>query len=213
MQFFKKINKWQDERLVWIFMAIICVLLVVIAHSFFQKYLYMPPCEQCVYIRVAFLIIAVGGIIVAINPKNIVLKIFGYIFGFWGGIYGAKCSLKLSKIHDIMRADDADPFGVLGCQLQPTHIFSLPLEKMAPQWFMPLGDCGKEDSILPEGVVLDPLQEFLINTYANAGGWYLLPSQKFLNMPECSLICFVLCLGILAIMALSFVLTRLKNQI
>ncbi|MDO2407117.1 disulfide bond formation protein B [Campylobacter sp. 47389-21] len=37
-------------------MVIISAWLVVTSHSFFQNYLYMRPCEQCVYIRFAFFV-------------------------------------------------------------------------------------------------------------------------------------------------------------
>lgn len=40
-----------------------------LAHSFFQIYLYMAPCEQCVYIRYAMFVMVIGGVIAAINPK------------------------------------------------------------------------------------------------------------------------------------------------
>ncbi len=38
----------------------------------------MRPCEQCVYIRLDILIIALGGIIALINPKNTIIKILAY---------------------------------------------------------------------------------------------------------------------------------------
>lgn len=38
----------------------ICLCLVAIAHYFFEVYLYMRPCELCVYIRSAFLIVGLG---------------------------------------------------------------------------------------------------------------------------------------------------------
>ena len=49
-----KISNWQDTRTPWIIMVIISAGLVVTSHSFFQNYLYMRPCEQCVYIRFVF---------------------------------------------------------------------------------------------------------------------------------------------------------------
>lgn len=207
----KKLSDWQDTRFPWLLMASVSVGLVLLAHSFFQKYLYMPPCEQCVYVRVAFLCMALGGIIAAINPKILILKIVGYGFAFLGSIYGIICSLKLAKIHAAMHAPDADPFGVQGCSTEPSHLFGLPLEKWAPDWFQPLGDCGKEDPIVPDGAVLSSLQESLINMYTEAGGWYLIPSKHFLSMADCTLMGFAICLVILAVMAVSFVLNRLKN--
>ena len=49
------IAAWQDMRWPWALMAAVCVLLVLVAHYMFQVWLYMAPCEQCVYIRYGFL--------------------------------------------------------------------------------------------------------------------------------------------------------------
>ena len=62
--------------------------LVILAHSLFQNYVYMPPCEQCVYIRFAFLCMALGGLVAIINPKNLLLAALGYLLAFWGAIQG-----------------------------------------------------------------------------------------------------------------------------
>ena len=70
MSFLKKMAKFQDSRISWAILVFVSVALVVIAHSLFQNYAYMPPCEQCVYIRFAFLCMALGGVIAMINPKN-----------------------------------------------------------------------------------------------------------------------------------------------
>ncbi|MDI5568760.1 disulfide bond formation protein B, partial [Salmonella enterica subsp. enterica serovar Kentucky] len=42
------------------------------------------PREQCVYIRYAMFVMVIGGVIAAINPKNIVLKLIGCIAAFYG---------------------------------------------------------------------------------------------------------------------------------
>ena len=57
------IADWQDMRWPWILMAAVCVLLVLVAHYMFQVWLYMAPCEQCVYIRFGFLVMAIGGLL------------------------------------------------------------------------------------------------------------------------------------------------------
>lgn len=92
-----KISNWQDTRTPWIIMVIISAGLVVTSHSFFQNYLYMRPCEQCVYIRFAFLCMTLGGTLAGISPKNIILKLIAYALSFWGAILGIMYSLKLDK--------------------------------------------------------------------------------------------------------------------
>ncbi|MBE3022110.1 protein-disulfide oxidoreductase DsbI [Campylobacter sp. 7477a] len=208
MNLIEKIGKWQGSRFPWLLMALVSVFLVVLAHSLFQKYIHMPPCEQCVYIRVAFLCMAIGGVLAAIDPKNLILKILGYAFAFLGSIYGIICSVKLAKIHAAVHSDD--PFGVQGCSTEPNHLFGLPFEKWAPDWFLPTGDCGYDNPMVPDGVILSSLQNYLVELYSD--GWYLIPSKKFLSMADCTLLGFGLCAIILALMAIGFIVTRVKAK-
>ncbi|QKG28507.1 protein-disulfide oxidoreductase DsbI [Campylobacter sp. RM16187] len=208
MNLIDKISSWQDSRFPWLLMTFVSVALVVLAHSLFQKYVYMPPCEQCVYIRFAFLCMAFGGIIAAINPKNLALALIGYLFSFWGAIQGIMYSVKLAKIHTAVHGDD--PFGVQGCSTDPTYPFNLPLHEWAPDWFLPTGDCGYDNPIVPDGVTLSGLQKYLVDLYAD--GWYLIPSKHFMSMADCTLLGFGLCLIILLVMAVSKVITLVNNS-
>lgn len=72
--------RWQEQRLLWLLMAVAMGALIILAHSFFQIYLYMAPCEQCVYIRYAMFVMVIGGLVAAINPKNIILKLKRMLF-------------------------------------------------------------------------------------------------------------------------------------
>ena len=112
--------KFQDSRFPWALLVFVSVALVIIAHSLFQNYAYMPPCEQCVYIRFAFLCMALGGVIAIINPKNLLFALVGYLFAFWGAVQGIMYSVKLAKIHDAVHGDD--PFGVQGCSSHTIHL-------------------------------------------------------------------------------------------
>ena len=206
MSFFKKIAKFQDSRFPWALLAFVSVALVVIAHSLFQNYAYMPPCEQCVYIRFAFLCMALGGVIAMINPKNLLFALIGYVFAFWGAVQGIMYSVKLAKIHDAVHGDD--PFGVQGCSTEPHYPFGLPLEKWAPDWFMPTGDCGYDSPMVPDGAVLSDLQKSIVDLYAD--GWYLVPSSKFMSMADCTLLGFSVCFVVLALMLVSKLLSFLK---
>lgn len=105
--------RWQERRFLWLLMACTMGGLIILAHSFFQIYLYMAPCEQCVYIRFAMFVMVFGGLIAAINPKNVVLKLIGCIAAFYGSIMGIKFSLKLNDIHHAVHSPDS-LFGVQG---------------------------------------------------------------------------------------------------
>ena len=122
------IAAWQDMRWPWALMAAVCVLLVLVAHYMFQVWLYMAPCEQCVYIRYGFLVMALGGIICLVNPKNIALKIVGYALAIYGAVYGLMCSVKLEAIHHAVHSDDPTAmFGMQGCSTDPHYPLDLPL--------------------------------------------------------------------------------------
>lgn len=143
-----EIAHWSDMRWPWALIIFLSCALVVLAHNVFQVWLYMKPCEQCVYIRFGFLVIALGGLITIINPKNLWLKLAGLVVGVYGCIYGLMCSIKLSSIHHAIHGDDMDAvFGMQGCSLEPHYPFGLPLEKWAPDWFLPTGDCGYDTAV------------------------------------------------------------------
>lgn len=188
-------------------LAAVSLLMLILAHWVFQVWLYMKPCEHCVYIRFAFFCIVFGGVIVAINPKNVIFKVIGYVLAFWGGIEGVVSSLKLDKIHQAVRSDY--PFGVQGCSTDPTFAFGLPLDKWSPGWFKPTGDCGYDYPIVPDDVILSGLQQFLIDFYAD--GWYLWPASHFMNMAQACLITFGAFLLILGAAAFSWLITLGKK--
>lgn len=76
------LSKWQDTRKPWLILIIVTIGLTCIAHFLFQEYLFMKPCEQCVYIRFDMLVMAIGGMIALINPANNIIKIFSYSLAF-----------------------------------------------------------------------------------------------------------------------------------
>lgn len=205
------ISRWQDQRFLWALMAVAMAGMVLLAHSFFQNYLYMKPCEQCVYIRYSMLVMALGGIIACINPKNVILKVIAYILAIYGAVIGIGYSVKLHGIHKAVHSDD--PFammGMQGCSTDPSYPFGLPLHKWAPDWFLPTGDCGYDSPVVPSGVELDAIQTFFVNLYAD--GWYLIPSIKFADMAVCTLLAYVLALVLLIIMLVSWIITTVKNK-
>ncbi len=184
----------QDGRALWVAMAAVSLAMVILAHSVFQNYLYMRPCEQCVYIRFAFFVMAAGGLVAAIRPDVVALKLAGYAAGAWGAWIGLGYSLKLNAIHHAAHSDN--PFGVQGCSAEPTFPFGLPLDKWSPSWFKPTGDCGFDNPIIPDGTQLDAVQTFLTGFYAD--GWYIWPPAHFGNMAQAMIVAYGLTLVLLA---------------
>lgn len=197
--------RWQETRFLWLLMMVVMGGLIVLAHSFFQIYLYMAPCEQCVYIRFAMFVMVFGGLIAAINPKNIVLKLIGCIAAFYGSIIGMKFSVKLNGIHFAVHNPDPDAlFGVQGCSTEPTFPFDLPLASWAPDWFKPTGDCGYDAPVVPDGVSLSSMQKWFIDLYQQSEGWYLIPPWHFMNMAQACLLAFGTCFILLMIMSIAW---------
>lgn len=204
--------RWQESRFLWIVMAVAMGGLVVVAHSFFQVYLYMKPCEQCVYIRFAMLVMAFGGIVAAINPRNIVLKLVGVTCAFYGAITGLQYSVKLNGIHHAAHSTDLSGlFGVQGCSAEPTFPFGLPLDRWMPDMFKPTGDCGYDAPYVPSGTTLSTFQQWFVDLYSASEGWYLIPPWKLMNMAQACGLAFGLCLVILVIMAAAWGIKMLRQ--
>ncbi|HAH0129078.1 TPA: disulfide bond formation protein B [Escherichia coli] len=204
--------RWQEQRLLWLLMAVAMGTLIILAHSFFQIYLYMAPCEQCVYIRYAMFVMVIGGLVAAINPKNIILKLIGCVMAFYGSILGLKFSLKLNDIHHAVHNPDPDSlFGVQGCSTDPTFPFNLPLAQWAPNWFKPTGDCGYDAPIVPDGVTLSSTQQWFVEMYQQSEGWYLLPPWHFMNMAQACMLAFGMCLVLLVIMSGAWALKTIRG--
>lgn len=198
--FLKYMSLWQDRRFLWGLMAFVCVALVCVSHLLFQRYGFMKPCEQCVYIRYAFLVMALGGIIATLNPRNLALKIIAYILAFYGCIRGIAFSIKLNIIHRIAHSDEL-VFGVQGCQMEAKYDFGLPLDRWLPSLFNPTGECGFDYPMVSESV--EGFRRAFVEFYAD--GWYLIPSMQFGNMAQCTLFAFAVCGVILTMMCVGFV--------
>ncbi len=90
------------------------------AHSFFQIYLYMAPCEQCVYIRYAMFVMVIEDWLQQSTLRTS-SSLIGCVMAFYGSIMGLKFSLKLNDIHHAVHNPDPDSlFGVQGCSTDPT---------------------------------------------------------------------------------------------
>ncbi|QFU21931.1 disulfide bond formation protein B [Shewanella eurypsychrophilus] len=141
----------QEGRAVWAVMATACVFLLGSAMGFFQVFLEMDPCENCVYIRFSQFCILIAGVIMIINPKNNVLKILGLALAWYGIFYGLDKAIILAGQHVSSHAADAglDLFqsgqGANACSLEPTFPLGLPLHEWLPFEFAPSGICGEDD--------------------------------------------------------------------
>lgn len=141
----------QEARTVWGIMVAACVFLLGSAMGYFQVFLEMDPCENCVYIRFSQFCILIAGLIILVNPMHKVLKILGLILAWYGIIYGLDKAIILSGQHVASHAADTglDLFqsgqGANACSLEPTFPLGLPLHEWLPFEFAPSGICGEDD--------------------------------------------------------------------
>ena len=172
----------------WGIIAFVSLFFIALSHIFFQQYLFMRPCANCVYIRFALSIIAFGAIFALISPR---------IFRF----FGIKYALLLNDIHKALKSDDI--FGVAGCDIAMKFPFGIEFDKLFAPLFAPTGDCGDDAPVVPRGEVLSDLQAYFVELYQN--GWYLVPKYQFIDMAQASLIIFAL----IAIFALCGIVSRM----
>lgn len=138
------VAKWQDQRWLWILGGLIAVALELIAVFYFQEHLGQRPCEMCVYIRFAMIAMALFAFITAIYPKNIILKLIGYIGVFWAIIRGFLWSLNLEMITLDRLRPDYNPF-TSSCSINEASFpLGLPMHKWFPSHFMQTGICGED---------------------------------------------------------------------
>ncbi|EEO25999.1 disulfide bond formation protein B [Helicobacter winghamensis] len=169
----------------WFFLGILAFLFVAFSHFVLQKYLMLQPCEQCVYIRYAFVVLGFGCLL----AMFCVLRYVGIAFCVYGLINGILAAFRLIGIQNALESETFI-FGLKGCSLNPKFDFNLPLDTWLPSLFAPSGFCGVDFPVLNGIQNLSPLQEWWISLYAN--GWYLIPSLKFGTMAECALFIFVI---------------------
>lgn len=192
------------SKSLWLFLCIMSVAMLCYAHFFLQIYLFMRPCEQCVYLRFAICVVACGSLIALISPKNEFFKAFAYGLCFWGVYLGFKHSFLLQKIHRAFK--ESNPFGVSGCSHTPHFPFALPLDTIFPSFFRPNGACGLDTPLIPteRSSKLSTLQSFFVGSMENnftdgfySKGWYVFPEFEFISMAQACLLAFgVFALGL-----------------
>lgn len=149
------LQQWQEQRWIWFLMSGAAAFLIGSAMGYFQWFLEMDPCEICVYIRFSQFCILFAGLIIAINPNHVVLKVLGLTLAWYGVVQGMMWSIDLSMLHDASHAMDdvmaggGDLFAAGGgggaCSTEPTFPLGLPLHEWFPYEFQPSGICGEDD--------------------------------------------------------------------
>lgn len=196
-----------NTRIIWLCLFTSTCILLAISHGFFQNYLFMRPCEQCVYIRFAMFCVVFGTLLASLFPYSHVIAFFAYVICFYGIALGIQSATTLQHIHAMVL--DGNPFiAASGCKKIPTFPFDLPLHVWFPQWFLPTGECGLDAPMLSKETFdsLSAIQQFFIHQYEN--GWWLIPQFRWINMATFCLLYFILCIMILCYLLLCLARTK-----
>ncbi|MCC5855431.1 MAG: disulfide bond formation protein DsbB [Idiomarina sp.] len=128
------LSRWPEYRFAWLILAASATSFVLIA-LYFQYVMYLEPCVQCIYQRTAMIGLALVAWIVAINPRAVALR----VFGFAGWLTAAGAGLA-SAHHHVWLQTRANPLFVM-CSPYPEFPDWLPLDVWMPSLFAAGGLC------------------------------------------------------------------------
>jgi len=128
---FKNLSK---QRWPWLLLAASALSFELCA-LFFQHVMKLDVCVMCVYERIAVLGIFFTGLIGAIAPQNLFIRLSAFLS--W--IITAICGLRLAIEHTNYQLHPS-PFNT--CDFIPNFPSWLPLHQWVPWFFNPTGDCA-----------------------------------------------------------------------
>ena len=182
-----------SRRGYWLFTAFLCVTLLLIGHQYFQRFLYLDPCEYCVYVRLAFLALALVSLFGAWRPGVRWMRNLSTAAAAWVAGYGVKVSWALCTVVWVKRFPEVkDWFSTTACTLTPHFPWGLELHHVSRSWFQPRALCGFEVPHVPPYEHLTGVRAFLVGLVEQDGGWYLFPGLKWITMGDISLLIFTI---------------------
>jgi len=128
------LKQLSQQRAAWVLLAVSALSFELCA-LYFQHVMQLQPCVMCIYERLTMLAIVAAGLLGAINPRNIIIRLGA--FGLWGlgSIWGVM--LATEHVHYQLHPS---PFAT--CEFFPNFPSWLPLHEMVPWLFNPTGDCA-----------------------------------------------------------------------
>lgn len=132
--FLSTLKQLSVQRWPWLLLASSALVLEICA-LYFQHVMKLEPCVMCVYERLTMLAIIFAGIIGAINPQSVIIRLFAFATWAVGAVWG----LLLAIEHTGYQMNPS-PFAT--CDFYPNFPSWLPLHEMLPWLFNPSGDCA-----------------------------------------------------------------------
>ena len=134
--FLKTIQTQSSKRGLWLLLAAIALALDGGA-LFLQHVLQVEPCNECIYVRTGVLGIAVAGLLGALAPKYLVMRLFGLTA--WLGALGWSL-YRVTLLLDLERI--VSEGGEASCKRFKGFPDWMPLDNWLPQVFEPRAMCG-----------------------------------------------------------------------
>ena len=137
MGFFHLVQSLVRHRITWILLLLLGVILES-AGLYFQYYLRLPPCVNCVYERAFYLSFIAAGLIGFLRPTNFLFRNIAnltFLTGSAGGVIVA---------FDHMTSVYQSGFGA-ACKLKPSFPSFMPLDQWLPWMFSPTASCEPLD--------------------------------------------------------------------
>lgn len=123
------------QRWPWLLLAASALGLELCA-LYFQHVLKLEPCVMCVYERLTMIGIILTGLIGAIAPQNLILRLTAFVCWAVSAIWGT-----LLAIEHVNYQFNPSPFAT--CDFLPNFPNWAPLHQWVPWLFNPTGDCAE----------------------------------------------------------------------
>lgn len=132
-----------QRRKFWLYLALSAFIFELIGYFFFQKFLLLPLCEYCVYIRFSFLVVFISSLFIAIAPIYKTMRIIGSAAGLYAGLHALVWSFQYLSIIKIVPVTPKSPPRDL-CSATAKFPLGIPLDQWFPDFFAPMSVCNEE---------------------------------------------------------------------
>ena len=131
---FSTLKDLSKQRWPWLLLAASAFALELCA-LYFQHIMELEPCVMCVYERVAMIGILFAGLIGAVKPENLIIRLTAFATWAVSSVWG----LMLAFEHTDYQMNPS-PFAT--CDFFPNFPSWAPLHEWMPWMFNPSGDCA-----------------------------------------------------------------------
>lgn len=132
LAFFKQFS---EKRSAWLLLAFSSLALELTA-LYFQYGMGLQPCVLCVYERLAVVGLFFAGIIGALAPRSLIMRLIALALGLFSGIKGLMISIRHLDLQ-------MNPAPWKQCEFIPNFPETMPFHQWFPSLFAPTGSCNE----------------------------------------------------------------------